>query len=462
MDPDQTRSSAPRKVRFPPKAPPRRNPKPPDPKTEVVDDARSHDEELLRRVNKHLGKQGPQVEKNSSVQVTFGAASSDSIRAYGRRGEGNTGRSKDSGLKDSDSGDEQIVFSLPSTAKPDGTTSSSANAVDASYQKKQKNYKEPWTQELLDEAEFGDAAINLEYDEKNVNPALELGLLEENNKPQMFFLQFPDNLPLVKQSASANGKERTDRSKPSGSTGASAGAKGKEIAGRSTVGDTSVKGKETVGSSMPLETSNASMMGCSLNELPGGYMGKMFVYKSGAIKWKLGEVIHDVSHERRLCNLQLPTTKTFILKNKRTIFMTSRAKPKPPGMKEIKIDFLKKAYNTSIKLCKIYRGLKLLYVIVPKGPPQSWGHLKGSAELPFSLYFTVIAVSFTLCLVGDLGRDLKKKRKKVSPGVSCKCFQDVVAINTADENCCALGEIGKRAVVTPDIDSLLDNVIELE
>ncbi|KAF5959826.1 hypothetical protein HYC85_001035 [Camellia sinensis] len=119
----------------------------------------------------------------------------------------------------------------------------------------------------------------------------------------MFFLQFPDNLPLVKQSASANGKERTDSSKPSGSTGASA----------------------------------------SLNELPGGYMGKMFVYKSGAIKWKLGEVIHDVS-----------------------------------------------------------------------------------------------------------------------PGVSCKCFQDVVAINTADENCCALGEIGKRAVVTPDIDSLLDNVIELE
>ncbi|GMP24016.1 hypothetical protein CsSME_00001424 [Camellia sinensis var. sinensis] len=196
---------------------------------------------------------------------------------------------------------------------------------------------------LLDEAEFGDAAINLEYDEKNVNPALELGLLEENNKPQMFFLQFPDNLPLVKQSASANGKERTDSSKPSGSTGASAGAKGKEIAGRSTVGDTSVKGKETVGSSMPLETSNASMMGCSLNELPGGYMGKMFVYKSGAIKWKLGEVIHDVS-----------------------------------------------------------------------------------------------------------------------PGVSCKCFQDVVAINTADENCCALGEIGKRVVVTPDIDSLLDNVIELE
>ncbi|GMP24015.1 hypothetical protein CsSME_00001424 [Camellia sinensis var. sinensis] len=362
MDPDQTRSSAPRKVRFPPKTPPRRNPKPPDPKTEVVDDARSHDKELLRRVNKHLGKQGPQVEKNSSVQVTFGAASSDSIRAYGRRGEGNTGRSKDSGLKDSDSGDEQIVFSLPSTAKPDGTTSSSANAVDASYQKKQKKYKEPWDYlhsnhpislplrrpnsgdpELLDEAEFGDAAINLEYDEKNVNPALELGLLEENNKPQMFFLQFPDNLPLVKQSASANGKERTDSSKPSGSTGASAGAKGKEIAGRSTVGDTSVKGKETVGSSMPLETSNASMMGCSLNELPGGYMGKMFVYKSGAIKWKLGEVIHDVS-----------------------------------------------------------------------------------------------------------------------PGVSCKCFQDVVAINTADENCCALGEIGKRVVVTPDIDSLLDNVIELE
>nr|GMC65772.1 DNA-directed RNA polymerase III subunit RPC4-like isoform X2 [Ipomoea batatas] len=32
-----------------------------------------------------------------------------------------------------------------------------------------------------------------------------------------------------------------------------------------------------------------------MEELPGGYMGKMLVYKSGAVKLKLGNILYDVS-----------------------------------------------------------------------------------------------------------------------------------------------------------------------
>jgi len=34
---------------------------------------------------------------------------------------------------------------------------------------------------------------------------------------------------------------------------------------------------------------------CKFDDLPGGYLGKMVVYKSGAIKMKLGETLYDVS-----------------------------------------------------------------------------------------------------------------------------------------------------------------------
>lgn len=39
--------------------------------------------------------------------------------------------------------------------------------------------------------------------------------------------------------------------------------------------------------------------------------------------------------------------------------------------------------------------------------------------------------------------------------------QDVMAINTAAKHCCTIGELEKRAVVTPDVDSLLDSVVNL-
>ena len=41
--------------------------------------------------------------------------------------------------------------------------------------------------ELLDEAEFGDAATNLEYDEKTINPASDLGLLVGSQSKRLKF-----------------------------------------------------------------------------------------------------------------------------------------------------------------------------------------------------------------------------------------------------------------------------------
>lgn len=79
----------------------------------------------------------------------------------------------------------------------------------------------------------------------------------------MFFFQLPANLPVIKRLASTKGKEKA----------------------------------ENLGSS---ERFGALKKGCQLEELPGGFMGKMLVYKSGAVKLKLGETLYDVSHTSTL------------------------------------------------------------------------------------------------------------------------------------------------------------------
>lgn len=50
---------------------------------------------------------------------------------------------------------------------------------------------------------------------------------------------------------------------------------------------------------------------------------------------------------------------------------------------------------------------------------------------------------------------------QVSPGSSCIFAEDVVAINTVDKDCSVIGEIRKRAIITPDIDSVLDDEMDL-
>lgn len=82
----------------------------------------------------------------------------------------------------------------------------------------------------------------------------------------MFLFKLPDNLPLLKRSSSRKGKEKVEAHTSSDGGG--------------------VLNK-----------------GCGLEELQGGYMGKMLVYKSGAIKLKLGDVLYDVSQIMSLLKL---------------------------------------------------------------------------------------------------------------------------------------------------------------
>lgn len=51
------------------------------------------------------------------------------------------------------------------------------------------------------------------------------------------------------------------------------------------------------GSSKPLKDTEPPK-GVNLNELPAGVMGKMLVYKSGAVKLKLGDHLYNVSTEQ--------------------------------------------------------------------------------------------------------------------------------------------------------------------
>ncbi|XP_040986046.1 uncharacterized protein LOC121234238 [Juglans microcarpa x Juglans regia] len=325
MEQDES-SSAPRKLKFAPKAPPRRKPKPTPPKTEVGDDEEEeaeHAQSLLRRFNENLARRGPKDEKKSSVQVAFGPGVTPSalIRKFGVSKDGIGGKSSGSCPKSSDYG--KALLSSPSAANEDGRDVCSADPT-STVQIVKKEYREPWDYhntyypttiplrrpyagdpELLDEAEFGEAAANSEYDENTISPASDLGLMAENEEEKMFFFKLPASLPLLKRS-------------------------------------TSRKGKEKVETDSSLDSGGVSKKGCSLEELPGGYLGKMLVYKSGAIKLKLGNTLYDVT-----------------------------------------------------------------------------------------------------------------------PGSDCVFAQDVAAINLAEKQCCVLGELGKRAVVTLDVDSLLDGVINL-
>ncbi|KAH9647800.1 RNA polymerase III RPC4 [Citrus sinensis] len=267
QDPDKPSGSG-RKVRFAPKAPPpSRQPKvtapTPVPRPESKhEDPEAEAQRLLRQFNEANARRRPKVEKKSS-QVAFGAgdSSSPSIKSFGPRREVSSAKGTESEIIDSTSDERQIVNFSPATAREDRSAPISSDA--SSTQKIKEDYKEPWNYdtyypttlpwrkpnsgdpEVLDQEEFGENTRNSEYDENSVNSAADLGLL------------LPKKLPLDKRPASTKGKEKAESSKPLGRTDAP-----KDL---------------------------------DLSKLPGGYMGKMLVYKSGAVKFKLGDTLFDVS-----------------------------------------------------------------------------------------------------------------------------------------------------------------------
>ncbi|XP_027333389.1 uncharacterized protein LOC113848187 [Abrus precatorius] len=233
-----------RKVKFAPRAPPRRVPKQ-EVKTEVVEDADAvQAKDLLRRFNESAMKAKHKVEKKvSASQIAFG---------YG--GESTSFKS----------------FGIPRAGFNANISQNSAFGV------REKEYKEPWdyysnypvtlplrrpysgNPEHLDEKEFGEAAESRTYDENASNPAMELGLLEENPEASMFLINLPPTLPMIKQSATAGGQ------------------------------DANVNSKAPGGSKLVAKP-------CKLKEIPSGLIGKMLVYRSGAVKLKLGNTLYDVS-----------------------------------------------------------------------------------------------------------------------------------------------------------------------
>ncbi|XP_024961846.1 uncharacterized protein LOC112502221 isoform X1 [Cynara cardunculus var. scolymus] len=267
IDPPAPPSSKPKKLKFNPKPPPRRKTGPllPKSKSDSSDEDAEAAREFVREVNQRLcGTRGPKVEKKSSGDgaMSLGDGSSTTqLRTHGQPKDRNTKNSLN--LRESA---EKSIMLTSSAATKDGdldenpSLSSSADGFESSS-KTRKEYKEPfdskyhpislpWRRpgsgnpELLNAQEFGQEE---EYDENKINSALELGLLcgQENSEEKQFILfQFPSQFPLNEQ------------------------PKGKD--------DKKVKNPD-------------------LKELPDGFMGKMLVYESGAIKFKLGDTTFDVS-----------------------------------------------------------------------------------------------------------------------------------------------------------------------
>ncbi|KAL4575966.1 hypothetical protein LXL04_012058 [Taraxacum kok-saghyz] len=269
-------SSAPKKPKFAPKKPSRRKTGPLLPKKYVFlvvnhkefhlcgdgrDDDAEVDQELLRKLHERHGTRRPKAETKSSGNVTTShEAGSSTLKDVSIKNSPNLKQSAQKSIKISNSVGEK-----------DGDVDEML--VDHNFKsskKTKKKYKERWdphsyypitlpwrplgsgNPENLNEEEFREEK---EYNENKINSASELELLEKNDEKKVILFKFPQKLPL--------NNTQTKRLPIS--------AKGKE--------------KEN--------TSHKFVSG--LNGLPNGHVGKMLVYKSGKIKFKLGDVIFDVS-----------------------------------------------------------------------------------------------------------------------------------------------------------------------
>lgn len=112
---------------------------------------------------------------------------------------------------------------------------------------------------------------------------------------------FPSNLPVGRQPTNANRREPDDPLKEVEKSVISGKGKDKEKVMIGSVAQSSgisngIKGKEIAGSSIDGMSGYPMKKDIGLEELPEGYMGKMLVYKSGAVKLKLGDIMYEVSY----------------------------------------------------------------------------------------------------------------------------------------------------------------------
>ncbi|XP_072997891.1 uncharacterized protein [Typha latifolia] len=236
-EPDGSSVPPPPKLKFAPKVPPRKLTKSNVPKTEPLETKdETIDKELLMKLktaktNEGFRQRAPKNERKAAPAQV----------AFGQV-------------------NSLMARSFPVPRGDDKDTSASIL---------EKEYVEPWdythsyypvtlplrrpysgNPEILDEMEFGDASTSSVLDQAELNTGVELGLMEKREEPQMLFFQFPACLPFAKEPAAATNSNNT---------------------------------------------SLTSKKGCKLEELPGGFMGKILVYKSGKVKMKLGDALFDVS-----------------------------------------------------------------------------------------------------------------------------------------------------------------------
>ncbi|GAB2294107.1 hypothetical protein Dimus_028326 [Dionaea muscipula] len=201
MDPGKPSSSG-RKYRFAPKPPRRRTPAPPAQgiESEAAEDT-AEAQRLLRRITtENHQRAGNRAERKSSLRVSFDPGASTSTS-----GDYVTKGSSSDVADNSDSEDKGKCMEYwdYNSYYPVRLPSRSPSTGDPA---------------ILDEAEFGDNAKEMEYDEKTVNAASELGLLdsEGSQREQFLLFQFPATLPSVKRlTTTAKGKEGVSNTKSS-------------------------------------------------------------------------------------------------------------------------------------------------------------------------------------------------------------------------------------------------------
>jgi hypothetical protein len=103
-----------------------------------------------------------------------------------------------------------------------------------------------------------DEDCGVEHDENALTAAQELDLFDESEEDKLMFFQIPASLPLSQDAAVSRESDQD----------------------------------EMVGSVK--EGTRNSSAGVKLEKLPEGHVGKLLVYKSGAVKLKIGDVLFDV------------------------------------------------------------------------------------------------------------------------------------------------------------------------
>lgn len=264
-----TKKKAVKKPKFTPKPPSRR--KLVLPKSDSDDDNEEDAKaalELLRKANERQRPRGSKSKTKSAEDVIAQHGAGSSTTNDELKDEKNSSKLGYAS--------EKMVTRSSSIAAKDEVTETMLVDDESGYSSNSDNeYKEPWNYnsyypvtlplrrpcsvnpEVLDAEEFGEEK---EYDESKIKTASEIGLSENNEEKQMIFFQFPEILPLDKQT--------------------------KRV-------PISSKGKEKVESSISAREKDSNK--CPFKDLPSGHMGKMLVYKSGAVKLKLGDTIFNVT-----------------------------------------------------------------------------------------------------------------------------------------------------------------------